>query len=96
MGDLAGGPGARSGWRVGLGFLAVPVGLLIAINGLNVVNSYVGRDFITAIENKDRGGFIRQAWRYVGVFALSTVAAFHRGAAGPALARRADAPAAGR
>jgi putative ATP-binding cassette transporter len=49
--------------------------LLIAINGLNVVNSYVGRDFMTAIERRDPDGFIRMALRYATVFAASTVAA---------------------
>jgi putative ATP-binding cassette transporter len=51
-------------------------GLLIAfaltINGLNVLNSYVGRDFMTAIAHRDQTGFIRQAVLYIGVFALST------------------------
>ena len=42
------------------------------INGLNVLNSYVGRDFMTAIAHRDQIGFIRQAVLYVGVFALST------------------------
>jgi putative ATP-binding cassette transporter len=51
------------------------LGLLLAINGLNVVNSYVGRDFMTAIERRDRAGFIRQALVYATVFGLSTVAA---------------------
>jgi putative ATP-binding cassette transporter len=49
--------------------------LLVAINGLNVLNSYVGRDFMTAIERRDRAGFIRQAVIYAGVFGLSTIAA---------------------
>jgi putative ATP-binding cassette transporter len=40
-----------------------------------VVNSYVGRDFMTAIENKNMGGFLYYALLYVGVFAASTVAA---------------------
>jgi putative ATP-binding cassette transporter len=51
------------------------IGLLLAINGLNVVNSYVGRDFMTAIEHRDPQGFARMAFLYVGVFAASTVAA---------------------
>lgn len=51
------------------------IGFLVAINALNVVNSYVGRDFMSAIEHRDRGGFVAYAWIYVGVFALSTVAA---------------------
>jgi putative ATP-binding cassette transporter len=49
--------------------------LLVAINGLNVVNSYVGRDFMTAIESRSMPAFIGMALLYVGVFAVSTVAA---------------------
>ena len=48
---------------------------LLAINALNVVNSYVGRDFMTAIENRNFDGFVRMALIYVGVFAVSTIAA---------------------
>ena len=48
---------------------------LFGINGLNVVNSYVGRDFMTAIENRNTAGFLRYALLYVGVFAASTVTA---------------------
>ena len=55
------------------------IGLLFAINGLNVVNSYVGRDFMTAISNRDQAGFGRKAILYVSVFAASTmVAVFQR------------------
>jgi len=49
--------------------------LLLAINALNVVNSYVGRDFMTAIERRDGHGFVAQALRYAGVFAAATLAA---------------------
>lgn len=49
--------------------------LLVAINGLNVVNSYVGRDFMTAIERQSMSGFVAQGLLYVGVFAASTVTA---------------------
>jgi putative ATP-binding cassette transporter len=49
--------------------------LLFGINGLNVVNSYVGRDFMTAIEHRDRSGFARYAIFYVVVFGASTIAA---------------------
>ncbi|MEB2345025.1 MAG: ABC transporter transmembrane domain-containing protein [Deltaproteobacteria bacterium] len=55
-------------------FLAL-LALLVAINGLNVVNSYVGRDFMTAIEARSKSGFLFEALLYVGVFAASTVAA---------------------
>ena len=40
---------------------AALLALLIVINGLNVVNSYVGRDFMTAIEERDMPGFVAQA-----------------------------------
>lgn len=46
---------------------------LFGINGLNVVNSYVGRDFMTAIEHQNRSGFIRMSLLYIAVFAASTV-----------------------
>lgn len=49
--------------------------LLVAINGLNVVNSYVGRDFMTAIERRSMPAFVAKGILYVGVFAVSTVAA---------------------
>jgi vitamin B12/bleomycin/antimicrobial peptide transport system ATP-binding/permease protein len=54
------------------GLFALLFAFAFTINGLNVVNSYVGRDFITAISHRDHSGFIRQAVLYVGVFALST------------------------
>jgi putative ATP-binding cassette transporter len=46
---------------------------LIAINVLNVVNSYVGRDFMTAIENRKFDAFVRLSLIYIGVFAVSTL-----------------------
>lgn len=51
------------------------VAFLFAINGLNVLNSYVGRDFISAIEHRDRAGFQTQTWLYAGVFLLSSLVA---------------------
>ena len=47
--------------------------LLLGINGLNVLNSYVGRDFMTAIANHDMAAFAWQAKIYIGVFAASTI-----------------------
>lgn len=61
--------------RRGLLLFAILIAFLFAINGLNVLNSYVGRDFISAIEHQDHGQFITQAWLFAGVFALSTLAA---------------------
>ena len=54
------------------GLFALLFAFAFTINGLNVLNSYVGRDFMTAIAHRDETGFIRQAILYVGVFALST------------------------
>src|SRR5262245_63585975 len=65
------------GWRA-RGLFALLIALLIVFNALNVLNSYVGRDFITAISNRDSARFIRQAIAYIGVFAASTlVGAFY-------------------
>jgi len=61
-------------WRA-RGLSALLIAFAFTINGLNVVNSYVGRDFITAISHRDRSGFIRQAVLYVVVFAGSTAVA---------------------
>jgi len=51
----------------------VLITLLVAFNALNVVNSYVGRDFMTAISKRDSVGFVRQAILYVGVFGVSAL-----------------------
>ena len=51
------------------------IAFLAAISGLNVLMSYIGRDFMSAIENRDRARFLREAWLYIGVFAVSTVTA---------------------
>ncbi len=49
------------------------VGLIFAINGLNVFNSYVGRYFMSAIERRQMLMFERYALYYVLVFVTSTV-----------------------
>src|SRR5213082_900718 len=65
------------GWRA-RGLFALLIALLLAFNGLNVLNSYVGRDFMTAIANRDSARFTREAIAYLGVFAASAcVAAFY-------------------
>ena len=61
-------------WRA-RGLLAILIAFALAVNGLNVVNSYVGRDFMTAIAHRDLTGFIQQAVLYIGVFAASTAVA---------------------
>ena len=62
------------GWKAKLIFVALVV-LLCGVNGLNVLNSFVGRNFMTSIANRDNAEFMRQAVFYVGVFAGSTVVA---------------------
>ncbi|QSA97829.1 ABC transporter ATP-binding protein/permease [Methylococcus sp. EFPC2] len=56
-----------------LTLFALLIAFLFGINGLNVVNSYVGRDFMTAIAERDRAGFIQYALVWIGVFAAITV-----------------------
>ncbi len=77
---------ARSA-RMLLSFVASPVGgkarlmfavlviLLMSTNGFNVLISYVSRDFMTAIEQKDKAGFSYHALLMIGLFVVSTVAA---------------------
>jgi putative ATP-binding cassette transporter len=57
------------------GLFAILVGLLLVISGLNVLNSYVGRDFMTAIEDRNTNKFVSKTILYVCVFAFLTVAA---------------------
>ena len=62
-----------------LAFAITLVLLMLGINGLNVVNSYVGRDFMSAIQDKDLTGFQYQGWLYALVFiGSSVVAVFYR------------------
>lgn len=49
--------------------------MILIINGLNVVNSYVGRDFMSAIENRDIHAFRYQAMMYATIFVASSIAA---------------------
>jgi putative ATP-binding cassette transporter len=55
-----------------LGGLGILVTLLLAINGMNVVNSYVGRDFMTALVGRHAPRFVTFALALAGVFAAST------------------------
>ncbi len=69
-----------SGVRVyAITWSAILLLLLLSLSGLNVVNSYVGRDFMTAISEKRQAAFITYALLYMAVFAISTVmSAFYR------------------
>jgi putative ATP-binding cassette transporter len=61
-------------WRA-RGLFALLILFALTVNGLNVVNSYVGRDFMTAISHRDQTGFTREALLYIGVLAGSTAVA---------------------
>ena len=65
---------SKDGWKAKWMFAGL-IALLFGINGMNVVNSYVGRDFMTAIADRNGAEFVRQAVFYVAVFAASTVVA---------------------
>ncbi len=65
---------SENGLKAKLVFAALVL-LLLAANALNVANSYVGRDFMSAIADRDMAGFVRQAFIYVGVFAALTFVA---------------------
>lgn len=55
--------------------LFILLALFCGISALNVANSYVGRNFMTAIAERQPAEFSRQALIYVLVFAASTVVA---------------------
>jgi len=51
------------------------IALLLLMNGLNVVNSYVGRDFMTAVADRHPRRYTTYALLYLGVFGFSTITA---------------------
>jgi len=54
-------------------------GLLLLVNGLNIVNSYVGRDFMTSIVDRDTRKYVLYAVYYAIVFVGSAATgAFYR------------------
>src|SRR5687767_13155350 len=62
------------GARFRLMFTAILL-LLLGINGMNVVSSYVGRDLMTAIEQRDHASFWTMSMLYIAVFGALTAAA---------------------
>src|SRR4051812_22757409 len=59
--------------RQAYGLVAALLVILLSLSGLNVVNSYVGRDFMTAIEKHEPNRFFVLAFVYLGVFAVATI-----------------------
>jgi vitamin B12/bleomycin/antimicrobial peptide transport system ATP-binding/permease protein len=66
--------GSQSGPRA-VGLFVLLIVLLFGINGLNIVNSFVGRDFMTAIADRNMPAYLIQALIYFGVFVASTIVA---------------------
>jgi putative ATP-binding cassette transporter len=62
--------GTKAKW-----IFAALVILLLSINGLNILSSYINRNFMTAIEDRNRAEFLWMALVYIGVFAASTLVA---------------------
>nr|WP_210320011.1 SbmA/BacA-like family transporter [Pseudaminobacter soli] len=63
--------GSEVGTKAKFMFVGLMV-LLCGLSGMNVVNNYVGRNFMTAIAERQYAEFIRQAVFYIGVFACLT------------------------
>jgi putative ATP-binding cassette transporter len=59
--------------RRAVGGLILLGALLVTVNGMNVVNSYVGRDFMSALAERHARQFFVFALALAGVFAISTV-----------------------
>ncbi len=59
-------------WKA-LGLLGLLIAFLLTISGLNVLNSFVGRDFMTSIEERQADRFTWLALLWAGVFVTSTI-----------------------
>jgi vitamin B12/bleomycin/antimicrobial peptide transport system ATP-binding/permease protein len=57
--------------RKAQGYLVVLLALALAVGGVEVLISYAGRDFMTAIARKDSGTYWRLLGVYLGMFALA-------------------------
>ena len=58
--------------RQAIALLLFLLAFALSVNGLNVVNGYVGRDFMTAIAHREMAEFVRLAILYIGLFAAMT------------------------
>lgn len=57
-----------------VGALAIMVLLLLTVNGLNLINSYITRDFMTALVQINGGRFFVFGGILAGVFAIASIA----------------------
>ena len=61
------------------GMLILLLSFSIGITGVNVLISYVGRDFMTALSLREKDEFFKQLYYYLLAFALATpVVVFYR------------------
>ena len=58
-----------------IAWLVALLALVLGVVGLNVVNGYVNRDFMTAISERNPSAYRVEGFRYLMVFAASTVVA---------------------
>jgi putative ATP-binding cassette transporter len=66
-------------WRVACGLLALLATLSISVSLLNVMMSYIGRDFMTALTLREEERFYRELTLYLLAFAVTTpVVVFYR------------------
>ena len=63
--------------RTAWGFLLTLLLLLVVVNGLNVAQSYIGRDFINALSERRAGDFYRQSAYYLLALAVATIIAVY-------------------
>lgn len=61
-------------WRA-VAWLFTLLALVLGVVGLNVVNGYVNRDFMTAISERNPAAYRTEAFRYLMVFLLQTAVA---------------------
>jgi putative ATP-binding cassette transporter len=54
------------------GLLAIVLLLSLLVSGLDVAISYIGRDYMTALSNRESGRYFQQLFIYGGIFALAT------------------------
>jgi len=52
-------------------WLSVLLGLCVAVGVVQVFMSYVSRDFVTSLEQRDHAGWVRGLWKFIGVCCLS-------------------------
>lgn len=72
--DFSSSPDGPKAWILFGGLLV----MLVAISAINVVASYIGRDFMTAVASRDTAAFARETARFAGILfvAAATAAVF--------------------